>query len=89
MGSFSQIWLQAKYQSNFLKNILLYFWLLYLSHVKKPENFDQIMAIEKMYMYMILALLIFNIAFWLYTTNRKKNLLSSSLMHRLPFTSSC
>jgi hypothetical protein len=60
-GRFSQIWLQDKYESNFLKKSFLYFWLNSFNHVLEIWRFlflkkFRIMVIENIKKHLILAL---------------------------------
>jgi len=75
IGRFRHIWLQAKYESKIFKNpsIIL---ATYLNHVYKFGifflNFGQIMAIENLERHLILALLISNLAIWLFMASGKQ-----------------
>ncbi len=74
-GRFSQIWLKAKHERK-NKNILLYFWL----NIREPlieiwnffSYFIRFIGIENVKKHIILAFLVFSIAFWLYITSIKK-----------------
>jgi hypothetical protein len=72
IGRFSQIWLQAKYISKKLKQISIIL-ATYLKIWRFFFDFGQIVAVENLKKrHLTLALLIFNLSFWLYIVSQKK-----------------